>query len=53
MSLLDRVLGSKLNYWFSFVADGITASFFVLLGVFANTTSWASRGRAATALNSP
>ncbi len=42
MSLLDRVVASKLNYWFSFVADGITASFFLLRGVFATTGNWAS-----------
>ena len=42
MSLLDRIVGSRLNYWFSFVADGITAVFFLLWGVFAYTGNWVS-----------
>ena len=37
MSSLDRIVGSKLNYWFSFVVDSSTAVFFLLRGVFAYT----------------
>jgi sterol desaturase/sphingolipid hydroxylase (fatty acid hydroxylase superfamily) len=44
MSFLDRAVASKLNYWLGFVADGITASFFLLCGAFANRASWASCG---------
>jgi sterol desaturase/sphingolipid hydroxylase (fatty acid hydroxylase superfamily) len=42
MSLLDWIVGSRLNYWFSFVADSITAVFFLLWGVFAYTGNWVS-----------
>jgi formylglycine-generating enzyme required for sulfatase activity len=46
--LLDRLVSSKLNYWLSFVADGVTAVFFLFLGIAANTTSWASCAAAVT-----
>jgi hypothetical protein len=42
MSLPDRVVGSRVNYWFGFGADGITDLFFLLRGVLATTGSWVS-----------
>jgi hypothetical protein len=41
MSSLDRIVGSKFNYWFGFGADSITTVFFLLWGVFAYTGSCA------------
>ena len=42
MSKLDRVVGSRVNYWFGLAADGNTGLFFLLCGVLANTGSWVS-----------